>query len=75
KILNPTLYNIQDTIDENLEDLTNELEHVDITNEVEVNLECKGYGSFYSGWTLQQHQKVREPVKRIPIHIKQLLET
>ncbi len=30
---------------------------------------------FISGWALQQHQKTREPVKRIPIHIKQLLET
>ncbi|CAG8499360.1 12018_t:CDS:2, partial [Funneliformis mosseae] len=45
KILNPTLYNIQGTIDENLEDLTNELEYVDITNKAEVNLECKEYGN------------------------------
>jgi len=29
---------------------------------------------FISGWALQQHQKIREPVKRIPIYIKQLLE-
>ena len=30
---------------------------------------------FISGWALQQHQKIREPVKRIPAHIKSLLET
>ena len=29
---------------------------------------------FISGWALQQNQKTREPVKRIPIRIKELLE-
>ncbi|CAG8545650.1 1235_t:CDS:2, partial [Funneliformis caledonium] len=58
----------QNIIDKNLKDLTNELEHVDIMNEAELR-------RFISSWILQQHQKVREPVKRIPIYIKQLLET
>jgi hypothetical protein len=29
---------------------------------------------FISGWVLQQNQKTREPVKRIPMRIKELLE-
>ncbi|CAB4404336.1 unnamed protein product [Rhizophagus irregularis] len=62
----------QDTIDENIEELTNNLENMNITSEA--NLECNDWEVFISGWALQQRQKIREPVKRIPIHIKQLLE-
>ncbi|GES97155.1 hypothetical protein GLOIN_2v1790442 [Rhizophagus clarus] len=70
------LHNIHiDTIDENLEELTNKLEYMNITSEAEENLECKDWEVFISGWALQQHQKIRESVKRIPIHIKQLLKT
>ncbi|CAI2179666.1 13473_t:CDS:2, partial [Funneliformis geosporum] len=59
------------TIDENLKDLTNELEYMDIINEVEVN---KIMEVFIFSWVLLQYQKIRESVKRIPKHIKQLFE-
>ncbi|RHZ87454.1 hypothetical protein Glove_34g78 [Diversispora epigaea] len=41
---------------------------VDIINEVEINLKHERY-------ILQQHQKIRELIKQILIHVKYLLET
>ncbi|RHZ51060.1 hypothetical protein Glove_485g27 [Diversispora epigaea] len=69
--------NYQDTSDENLDDLVDELEHmvVDTTNEEEIAEKHENWKVFISGWALQQNQKIREPVKRIPTHIKYLLET
>ncbi|CAB4481821.1 unnamed protein product [Rhizophagus irregularis] len=64
-----------DTI-ESLENQMNELKitDVDSINETEIDLERKSWEIFISGWALQQNQKTREPVKRIPIHVKNLLE-
>ncbi|CAB4439188.1 unnamed protein product [Rhizophagus irregularis] len=64
-----------DTI-ESLENQMNELKITDVNsiNETEIDLERKSWEIFISGWALQQNQKTREPVKRIPIHVKNLLE-
>ncbi|RHZ74371.1 hypothetical protein Glove_225g8 [Diversispora epigaea] len=76
KLLTIPRINHQDTSNENLNDLVDELEHmvVNTTNE-EITEKHENWKVFISSWALQQNQKIREPVKRIPTHIKYFFET